>query len=442
MLAQRLPPDPVQDAASRRTAYPPTKTRNSVARRRQVARRAGEHLADPQRPLDRGGRGLVVPLGGDASTRSPRARSAHAVLAERGQHPLDVCRVGPRGPDDEDAAALVAAPVGIQQVCRPVQRDDRLAGAGATGDLGDPAGRRPDRLVLVALDGGDDVAHLGAAAAGESRHEGAVADDDEVVGRIGHHEVVLDADDDRAPAAQHPPAQHAQGLDGGGPIERRGRWGPPVHDQRLVVLVADTRAGRCSAPRARWPVAGCCGCGPGASAWCSRSSRPKTNPSYWVSSACWRRAAWKTRASRSKSPVISSSRASPVRSVRPRAMPSAATSLARSEALASSVYTRSTCACSTASSSATTWALARELSLVVVTRNLPLRQPEAAVRGGCQPGLRLRPGTYEFRPARYAVRPVGAATAYRRRCAPALRSSRARVPRGPSGSGTGLRADP
>jgi hypothetical protein len=58
----------------------------------------------------------------------------------------------------------------------------------------------PDRLVLVALDGGDDVAHPAAPGAGQRRHECAVADDHQVGRRLGDHEVVLDADDAGAPA--------------------------------------------------------------------------------------------------------------------------------------------------------------------------------------------------------------------------------------------------
>ena len=143
------------------------------------------------------------------------------------------------GPDDEDAAGLVAAPVAVEQVGGPVEGDDRLAGAGAAGDLGDAAGTGPDRLVLVALDRRDDVAHLGTAAAGERGHEGPVPDDDEVGRRLGDHEVVLDAHDVGALAAQHSPAQHAHRLDRGGAVERRGRRGPPVDDQGLVVVVAD-----------------------------------------------------------------------------------------------------------------------------------------------------------------------------------------------------------
>src|SRR5580765_932655 len=95
----------------------------------------------------------------------------------------------------------------------------------------------------------------------------------------------------------------------------------------------------------------------------SRSRRPKTRPSYWFSMVKRRRAAAYTRASRSKRPVISSSRTSPTRSVRPRASPSASTLLARSVALASSRWTRSTWACSTAIS----WAMRSAVDPVVTS---------------------------------------------------------------------------
>jgi hypothetical protein len=43
-----------------------------------------------------------------------------------------------------------------------MQRDRGLSGARAATDERDPGRRRSDRLVLLALDGGDDVAHAGA----------------------------------------------------------------------------------------------------------------------------------------------------------------------------------------------------------------------------------------------------------------------------------------
>ena len=123
-----------------------------------------------------------------------------------------------------------------------MQRDDRLARAGAICDLGDPAGGGADRFVLVALDGRDDVAHAAAAAAGERSHEGPVTDDHEVIGRLRHHEVVLDADDGLAATAQDPSTQDAERLDGGGAIERSCCGGAPVDDERLVIVVADAEA--------------------------------------------------------------------------------------------------------------------------------------------------------------------------------------------------------
>ena len=190
-------------------------------------------------PLMARGGGGVEALGADGVDDVAEGAQRDGLLTEGRQHPLDVRGVGRRGADDEDAAGLVAAPVAVEEVGGAVQGDDRLAGTGAAGDLGDAAGAGPDRLVLVALDRRDDVAHPGAAAAGQRGHEGAVADDDEVGRRLGDHEVVLDADDVGALAAQHPPAQHAHRLDRGRAVERRGGRGAPVDDQRLVVVVAD-----------------------------------------------------------------------------------------------------------------------------------------------------------------------------------------------------------
>ena len=123
-----------------------------------------------------------------------------------------------------------------------MQGDDGLAGARAAGDLGDAAGRGADRLVLVRLDGGDDVAHPGATAAAQRCHERTLAEYDEVIGCVGDHEVVLGADDPVVATTQHASSQHVLRIDGGGPIERGGSRGAPVDDQRLVVVIAHTEA--------------------------------------------------------------------------------------------------------------------------------------------------------------------------------------------------------
>ena len=80
------------------------------------------------------------------------------------------------GPDQQHAGALEPAPVAVEQVRGPVQGDRRLAGARAALDQGHAAGRGADRLVLLALDGGDDVAHPVALGPGQRGQQGAVAD--------------------------------------------------------------------------------------------------------------------------------------------------------------------------------------------------------------------------------------------------------------------------
>ena len=119
-----------------------------------------------------------------------------------------------------------------------MQGDDGLAGARAAGDLGDAAGGRPDRLVLVAWM----VATMSRMRAPRVRVSAAISAPSPTttrsVGRLGDHQVVLDADDVGALAAQHPAAEHAHRLDRGGAVERRGGRRAPVDDQRLVVVVA------------------------------------------------------------------------------------------------------------------------------------------------------------------------------------------------------------
>ena len=204
----------------------------------RAGRDAREQPADAQRALDRRHLGGVRAQRGHPVDDVAEGAQRHRLLAEAGQHSFDVRGVRGRRADDEDPAVLEAATLGVEQVRGPVQRDDGLARARTAGDLGDAAGGGADRLVLVALDGRDDVAHLPAAAAGERRHQGAVPDDDDVLRRLGHHEVVLDADDARPAAAQDATPDDPHRFDRGGPVEgSRGRR-PPVDDERLVLVVA------------------------------------------------------------------------------------------------------------------------------------------------------------------------------------------------------------
>ncbi len=124
-----------------------------------------------------------------------------------------------------------------------MQRHRGLARARAAGDLGDPAFGRPDRVVLLLLDGGDDVAHRVTARAGQRRHQRAVADYPHVRRcPVGVQQVVGEIDDLLARGADHPAAHHVQWMFGGGLVERRRQRGPPVHQQVVELRVADAQS--------------------------------------------------------------------------------------------------------------------------------------------------------------------------------------------------------
>ena len=147
---------------------------------RLLTRRTANQLGDPLRALDVGHRGLVV--AGRAHPVDDLAEGAQrdGGLTQAREHPLDVAHEDAARPDDEDAAAFVAASVGVEQVGGAVQRDHGLAGAGPAGDRHDTLAGRPDRLVLLGLDGGDDGVHGPVAGAGELGDQRALADDRQV----------------------------------------------------------------------------------------------------------------------------------------------------------------------------------------------------------------------------------------------------------------------
>ena len=163
-----------------------------------------------------------------------------------GQDALGV-RDEQRGRGDDQDAARVPAPVLVEQVGGPVQGDGRLAGARAALDVGHGGGGGADDQVLFGLDGGDDVAHGVAAGLAEGGHQGAVADDGQLVAveeglQLGAHQVVLDAEHLAALGADDPAADDPAGVDRGGAVEGGGGGRPPVDDQRGVVLVEDADA--------------------------------------------------------------------------------------------------------------------------------------------------------------------------------------------------------
>ena len=83
-----------------------------------------------------------------------------AALAQRRQDVLDVAQEQGVGPDHEHALALEGEAVRIEKVGGPVQGHRRLARPRAALDDHDAGQRGADDLVLLPLDGGDDVAHV------------------------------------------------------------------------------------------------------------------------------------------------------------------------------------------------------------------------------------------------------------------------------------------
>ncbi len=86
----------------------------------------------------------------------------HRLFAERGQHLRDVPEVGAAGADDQHFGPREVAVV-EEEERRPVQPDRGLARPRASLHREHAGERGPDHLVLLHLDGGDDVEHLAGA---------------------------------------------------------------------------------------------------------------------------------------------------------------------------------------------------------------------------------------------------------------------------------------
>ena len=165
----------------------------------------------------------------------------HVGLAEGRQDLADVAEEGGVRPDDEHAAALERAPVGVEQVRGPVQRRDGLAGARAALHDQHALQRGADDPVLLGLDGGHHVAHPAGAAAGDARDQHGLAGQAPAV-RLGQpvqvEDLVVDPGDRAVPGVDVTAADQAVRVAGGGGVEGVGRGGAPVDEPRLVLVVA------------------------------------------------------------------------------------------------------------------------------------------------------------------------------------------------------------
>ena len=170
-------------------------------------------------------------------------------LAQRGQHTVDVAQEHPVRPDDEHALVLEREPVRVQQIRGSVERDDGLARTRPSLHHQHARLGRADDLVLLALDGGHDVAELTGTTALQHREQRAVTAN--AFRPAGRRDTVLRADAEVTLAeqlvldAEKIPAVHVEvatahqteRLATGRAVERLGDRRPPVHHHGVGELV-------------------------------------------------------------------------------------------------------------------------------------------------------------------------------------------------------------
>lgn len=127
----------------------------------------------------------------------------------------------------------------VQQERHPVQADGGLPGAGAALHADGAAEAAPDDLVLLGLDGGDDVAHRADAGPLDLRLEEAAGAGG--LGGVGEVLVLVRGElAGRVPEAAAEP--DVLGVLGGRLVVRLGDRGPPVDDHRVPGGVVDVAA--------------------------------------------------------------------------------------------------------------------------------------------------------------------------------------------------------
>jgi hypothetical protein len=126
--------------------------------------------------------------------------------------------------------------VQVEQVCRAVQADRGLAGPGCALHADRAFQVGPHQLVLVRLDGGDDVAHRSDPRALD------LVDQDPAGGAeflAPVQVLVLEAGQHPARVPEPPPHRDPLRVGGAGPVEGAGDRRPPVDHHRLAGSVGD-----------------------------------------------------------------------------------------------------------------------------------------------------------------------------------------------------------
>ena len=233
---------------SRRWERPKGTTRSSFSGRSRSATALAMTSAMRASPLTLAANARLGGAEADAGHEVGQHDLLHAGLAQRRQHPLDVAQEQAVGPDDQDALVLQREPVRVEQVGGAVEGDDGLAGARATLHHEHAGLRRADDLVLLALDGGHDVAEAAGAALLEGGDQRGVAAE---AGPVAVALLDVGADAEVALAEQlvfdveELAALHGEVATPGqshrvaarGPVERLGHRCPPVDHDRLPLGV-------------------------------------------------------------------------------------------------------------------------------------------------------------------------------------------------------------
>ena len=199
-----------------------------------IGDRGTEHVQDLQRALE--ARGLLAVLGGDAQAghEVPDGHERHVRLAQRRQNTADVVQERRGWPDHQHAVAFDPLALGVEQVGDAVQRHHRLPGARAAFDHQNPGVIEPDDLVLLGLDGRDDVAHALPARCVDRRQQRRIP---ALIGTGSAEDLVGEIDDPPSEGVELPTPTHVLRGRGGGHIERARRRCPPIEQQWFVLVV-------------------------------------------------------------------------------------------------------------------------------------------------------------------------------------------------------------
>ncbi len=177
-----------------------------------------------------------------AGVQLGRRGESHRLLSERRQHLLHIPQEDSARADEQHTLPLETGAVGEQQIGGAMKRDGRLPGPrSALDDEGSPEGS-PDDGILLALDGGDDVAHTARAAALETGEKGGLTDKDEVAARLPVEQLVFDGGKAPSPEEEVTAADDPEGIGRCGPVERLGDRSTPVDDERVALGVEDGQA--------------------------------------------------------------------------------------------------------------------------------------------------------------------------------------------------------